>query len=261
MSAFFKYYPVARAYYEENGNLLIPEDYVVNDINVGMWIKNLRTFAYKINLKDEQIALLNSIGMVWNLEEYNWDETYKFALEYFLENGHLLANDKEKYKDFYLGRWLIKQRTALKRGKLSLRRIKKLEYISIPWDLKRGKSIQRILSSIENCGETLDCFVEKFDIDVLSSLVNIVSCRIVSSEELANIIDNLKSVVNKYSYQMFVLFFAGVSIEKIASIFNISVEKEEEIRMQVYDDFIDLLRFKEIVKHKKKVKKIGDFEI
>lgn len=72
-------YNLAKKYYEEHGNLLIPQNYEVVDngniIKLGNWINKQRAY-YNENaptkLTNKQIGLLNEIKMVWNLREYNW---------------------------------------------------------------------------------------------------------------------------------------------------------------------------------------------
>jgi hypothetical protein len=66
-----KKFSLAKAYYEEHGNLLIPTDYIFEEILLGRWISKQR-LIYSGNpnvsgkLTQEQIDRLNEIGMVWN---------------------------------------------------------------------------------------------------------------------------------------------------------------------------------------------------
>ncbi len=68
-------YELAKKYYEEHGNLLIPSTYVVkdedgNDVKLGYWI-NTQRGVYKGkrygSLNESQICLLNEIDMVYNI--------------------------------------------------------------------------------------------------------------------------------------------------------------------------------------------------
>lgn len=61
------HYSLAKKYYKENGNLLIPVNYISNGFNLGGWIVHQRQ-KYKCGkLSDYQIKKLNSIKMVWKV--------------------------------------------------------------------------------------------------------------------------------------------------------------------------------------------------
>ena len=129
-----KNYELAKKYYEEHGNLLIPQNYVCkdedgNEVKLGSWISTQR-LAYKgknnSKLNQKQIDLLNEIEMVWevkNNEELipsNWLKNYELAKKYYEEHGNLLipATYVCKGKDgneVKLGLWINTQRRAYKR--------------------------------------------------------------------------------------------------------------------------------------------------
>ena len=56
------YYELAKKFYEENGHLTIPHDYMAEGLKLGVWMSSQRE-SYQIGrLSEEQIDLLNSIG-------------------------------------------------------------------------------------------------------------------------------------------------------------------------------------------------------
>ena len=59
-------YDLAKDYYKEHGNLLIPRSYIIDNIALGNWIHLQRNYYKKNKLTKEKIDLLESIGMVWN---------------------------------------------------------------------------------------------------------------------------------------------------------------------------------------------------
>ncbi|MGV8982821.1 Helicase associated domain protein [Clostridium sp.] len=63
----FTNYLLAKRYFKEYGNLLIPNDYEIDGIKLGEWIKKQREIysSHKKELTKERIALLNETGMVW----------------------------------------------------------------------------------------------------------------------------------------------------------------------------------------------------
>jgi hypothetical protein len=130
-----KYY-FAKKYYKENGNLLIPYDYTVDDkINLGSWI-NTQRYAYKEKrLSKERIELLEKIGMVWSPYDLMWYECYNLAKEYYEKNRNLLIPATYVSEDGkQLGLWLSRQRGLFKEQNLTKDRIQLLEKIGMVWN-------------------------------------------------------------------------------------------------------------------------------
>ena len=115
----YKYYLLAKDYYNKHGNLYIQTTYKTEDGELlGMWIANQRR-AYKSKLKignpkikpltDKQVELLENIEMIWDARLYNYfnkkiDEerkrsieirAYKFLKEYAIE----IKNEIETLED------------------------------------------------------------------------------------------------------------------------------------------------------------------
>lgn len=158
-------YNLAKEYYEKNGDLLIPQDYVVYNIdgkkiNLGMWINTQRRKYKSGKLSKEKILLLEDIKMVWKfhnkypLEEkleddvesrslLKWNRMYDLAKEYYQKNDNLLIPHfyEVNYggKTYKLGIWLHNQRNFYKKGKLPPSRTLLLEDIGMKWsDVKRS---------------------------------------------------------------------------------------------------------------------------
>lgn len=134
-------YEYAKKYYEVNGNLLVPDKYVIDGVNLGNWIQIQRQ-AYKGNGKNritkKHIDLLEGIGMIWNVKEYFWEKKYELAVLYYKRNGHLKIPSSYICKNVQLGRWIETQRQAY-RGihyKISLEQIEKLNCIGMIWYIK-----------------------------------------------------------------------------------------------------------------------------
>ena len=153
-----KNYALAKKYYEEHGDLLIPLNYTIVDddnnlVNLGNWIGNARK-AYKGigtgKLTEEQISLLNDIGMVWFAKNGEgiisdiWYNNYNLAKRYYEEYGNLLIPSSYTVIDdnnnlVNLGNWINAQRGAYKGTngcRLSKEQIKLLDVIKMEWTLK-----------------------------------------------------------------------------------------------------------------------------
>lgn len=60
-------YEEVRTFYQENGHLSIPKRYVgKSGRNIGIWLQRQRTNRKQGRLRDEQVALLDAIGMKWD---------------------------------------------------------------------------------------------------------------------------------------------------------------------------------------------------
>ena len=83
-------FEVAKKYHDTYGNLMVPGKYVDPDgYPLGQWI--IKTRQQKLNgrLKEERIAQLDEIGMVWNIFDAKWEKAYALAAAYYEENGNL----------------------------------------------------------------------------------------------------------------------------------------------------------------------------
>lgn len=153
-SEWLKKYELAKKYYEKHGDLLIPRSYVVmhgnENIKLGNWI-NTQKMAYKgtyhVRISEEQIRLLEEIGMVWDVKKYkkenigkDWLKKYELARKYYEKYGDLLIPityfENINNERINLGFWINRQRERYKgsqKSPLSTVEIKLLEEIGMIW--------------------------------------------------------------------------------------------------------------------------------
>ena len=127
-----------RAYYMRYGDLDVPKDYVTSDgLRLGLFLKNLRAYRdtkYRASLTPERVALLDAMGMIWDVEAHRWQETYRAARAYYRANGHLHPAKRYVTRDgVKLGAWLAYQRAKRARGTLSADKIDQLNKIGMEW--------------------------------------------------------------------------------------------------------------------------------
>ncbi len=125
-------------YYDQHGDLDIPQDYVTPDgLNLGQFVKNMRFHKdtkYRKCLTPSRVIMLTEMGMIWDVNEYRWQQSYKAAQAYYQEHGDLkppkryITPNGEK-----LGVWLAYQRRKYTHGALSEQRIEKLNSIGMVW--------------------------------------------------------------------------------------------------------------------------------
>lgn len=150
-AAWNRNFAAAKAYYEQHGNLLVPMRYKTEDgFALGQWLNNLRQGtkngakdgkSISLVLTSERRAQLDSIGMVWEPRDWQWENGFRHAAAYFAEHGDLQVPHDFKAEDgFLLGSWLVNQRYAKSglhhKKPLAENQILRLEAIGMQWETK-----------------------------------------------------------------------------------------------------------------------------
>lgn len=130
---------LAREYHQANGDLLVPDSFVIVGFDLGKWIAYQRNRKKSGKLPAERAAKLDEIGMVWDVFDARWEMHYRQAKEYFEVHGNLDIPRTYRTKDgFLLGLWVAAQRRNRtdegKGKKLSQAQIDKLTAIGMVWD-------------------------------------------------------------------------------------------------------------------------------
>ena len=128
-------FEVAKKYHDTYGNLMVPGKYVDSDgYPLGQWI--IKTRQQKLNgrLKEERIAQLDELGMVWNIFDAKWEKAYALAAAYYEENGHLnIPRSYVTAAGERLGQWVASQQWAYPKGKLTDEQVERLNRIGMYW--------------------------------------------------------------------------------------------------------------------------------
>ena len=108
-------------YYELNGDLLVNTHSLFQGERLGQWINKQRTDymnrgTQKENAEftEERITALESIGMVWDVNDYKWNRMYDVAKRYYNLYGHLEVPADQEFEDIKLGKWLSNQRSSFR---------------------------------------------------------------------------------------------------------------------------------------------------
>ncbi len=128
-------YDLAVKYYYDNGDLLVPNKYKTSDgVALGAWIGQQRKYYRDKKISEEKVALLDKIGMIWSLSDYDWIRMYGIAKSYYCEKGDLaVPKDYITKENDYLGAWIERQRKRYKNGELSEKEIILLSMINMEW--------------------------------------------------------------------------------------------------------------------------------
>ena len=144
-SSWEHYFSEASIYYAEHGNLNIPKLYTTpGGLSLGVWLvtqRRVREGQIQGNLTEQQIARLDSIGMVWgNRKEIAWQHGFEVAKKYHDTYGNLMVAGKYVAPDGYpLGQWILKTRQQRLNGRLKEERIAQLDEVGMVWSVFDAK--------------------------------------------------------------------------------------------------------------------------
>ena len=127
-----KSFEALERYKIQQGDCQVPANYVVGELNLGVWVKFQRALRQKGKLSSSRIEALDSLGFIWSELDLAWNLKFELLTSYTAENGHSSPSQSEIYKGEPLGQWVSAQRQ--KRSSLSPERIEKLEHLGFAWD-------------------------------------------------------------------------------------------------------------------------------
>ena len=139
------YYGAAKAYSQEFGHLCVPALYVSPDgVKLGEWLRSLKGQRKRNGkgryLTKERIALLDELGMVWDVDEFQWERKFQVAREYYAEYGDLEVPKQYSSSDgTRLGCWIQCVRRDYKAGRLDEDKIQRLEAIGMVWNVEQTR--------------------------------------------------------------------------------------------------------------------------
>lgn len=163
-------YLLAKAYYEEHGNLDMPGNYVVNGVWLNKWLNEQKQIAEgkrKKQLTPEQLAKLEAIGFRYGTTFYEeqWNERYEIAKAYYEKHGDLKVPYDYCEGDFKLGIWISKQKNQYSDGNMTDEHYALLSAIGMDWDNALEK---RVKNSYEQGFQHLETFIAEHGVDALN---------------------------------------------------------------------------------------------
>jgi superfamily II DNA or RNA helicase len=132
-------YSELKSFVREHGHALVPQRFLQNGIPLGDWIGAQRARYRRGRLSTDRVKRLESLkGWSWLPFEDQWNISYRELESFVREHGHALVPASYRQNGLRLGRWVVTQRTAYKRGRLPTDRIKRLEKIrGWSWHIRR----------------------------------------------------------------------------------------------------------------------------
>ena len=119
-----------KRFHENKGHCRVNQAYVVNEINLGVWVAVQR--EKKSQLSQEKIARLNTLGFSWDPYEEKWEEACLALCKFREKHGHCAVPVHYNVNKLKLGAWVSNQRQNKKT--LSKDRLLKLNEIGFIWD-------------------------------------------------------------------------------------------------------------------------------
>ncbi|KAL7534034.1 hypothetical protein ACHAXR_009896 [Thalassiosira sp. AJA248-18] len=119
-------------YKNEHGHCLVPQSYSENP-KLGQWVMQQRANAKVGKVTADRMKRLHSIGFVFDVQGYKWDEQFAALQRYKSEHGHCLVPQRSSDHP-KLGRWVNDQRKLSKAGIMYSDRTKRLEIIGFVFD-------------------------------------------------------------------------------------------------------------------------------
>jgi hypothetical protein len=127
----------AQEYYREHEHLNVPQAYVTHEcIRLGNWISRQRVRHQKGELNQEQVRLLEELGICWEIRPITaqWEEGLTKARAFHTSHGHLrVPDDYPSSGTVNLPAWLKARRRNYHAGELAPERVKALEELGMPW--------------------------------------------------------------------------------------------------------------------------------
>lgn len=166
-------YQLAKAYFEEHGDLNVPSQYVVNGVWLAKWLNEQKLIAEgkrKKKHSPEQLSKLEAIGLRYGSTYYEeqWQERYEIAKAYYEQHGDLKVPYAYCEGDFPLGNWLSKQKSQYRDGNMPDEHYALLSAIGMDWDNAKEKNIR---NSYAQGFQHLEAFIAEHGVDALTGAV------------------------------------------------------------------------------------------
>lgn len=125
-----EWYDLLRQYVEEFGHANIAKRDKYKNKELGLWVSYMRHRRKENKLSDYQIKKLDELNFCWDPLEINWDCRYEQYKRYAALTGNTYILYRIDFEGVNLGRWFHTQIKSYKDGKMSEKRIKKMNEIN-----------------------------------------------------------------------------------------------------------------------------------
>jgi superfamily II DNA or RNA helicase len=122
-----RHYRALLLFSQDSSDRNLPNDLVVDGLDVGRWMQQQRTLHHRGSLELLRDSWLEQVpGWRWSPTNENWNESFSTMLKFRSEYGHCLVPAKFEDGDIPLGRWVTNQRVRFRKGHLEQSKIEQL---------------------------------------------------------------------------------------------------------------------------------------
>ena len=135
-SAWQENYAILMACWKIAGNCMVKNDELDDDNKLYRWMLQQRNDLKKGKLTVDRKELLDEIELCWDVQEHEWEHSFKLLKEFAEREGHCDVLKKHVEDGKPLGTWLGTQRKLQKKGTLEKSRQERLEKLGVMWNLQ-----------------------------------------------------------------------------------------------------------------------------
>ena len=124
------------AFRDREAHCDVPQKHEEQGVKLGLWLTSQRLAHGKGTLDAARRARLEALGVVWDVQEQQWDRNFELLTAFRAREAHCDVPTKHEEQGVKLGWWLTNQRTAHGKGMLSAARGGLLEALGVVWDVQ-----------------------------------------------------------------------------------------------------------------------------
>jgi len=116
---------------EREGHCIVPVDHKEGGKNLGAWVSTQRKARRSKTLDVGREEMLDSIGMIWSVQEVQWESMFALTKEYMKREQTTDIPLKQVEKGRNLGHWISKQKQLNRGDKLEPERRRRLMEVGV----------------------------------------------------------------------------------------------------------------------------------
>ena len=119
---------------EREGHCNVPAFHEEDGVKLGAWLVTQRTAMKQGKLDESYQGRLKELGVSFDPHRDQWERNFALLEQYQTREGDCNVSLAHEENGIMLGKWLSRQRTALKKGKLDESYQRRLEELGMIWD-------------------------------------------------------------------------------------------------------------------------------
>jgi hypothetical protein len=118
----------------EQGHCRISQKFILNGLNLGLWVRRQRDLYFKKQLDPERVRRLESLNFSWDPLTERWDEAFEALQKFHNREGHCRVTYGHLEDGINLSRWVVTQRQIHGNKKLTPDKISRLNTLNFKWN-------------------------------------------------------------------------------------------------------------------------------